>query len=104
MSPDGRNPLSRSASNSYPTMPGAIVADVPAASDASGVFRQKRSRPSSEDTVSGSAPQQLPMKIVPVRAFSGRPPSPGGLNRASRQVPVQTLGDGSIHAFASVFL
>ena len=33
---------------------------------------------------------ELTMKMVPVSAFSGRPPSAGGLNRGSRQVPVQT--------------
>ena len=33
---------------------------------------------------------ELTLKIVPVSAFSGRPPSAGGLNRGSRQVPVQT--------------
>ena len=36
---------------------------------------------------------QLTMNSVPVSAFSGRPPSAGGLKRGSRQVPVQT-GDG----------
>ena len=34
----------------------------------------------------------LTMKIVPVSAFSGRPPSAGGLKRGSRQVPVQVGG------------
>ena len=45
------------------------------------------------------------MKIVPVRAFSGRPPSAGGLKRGSRQVPVQVGGSwGSIFALACVSL
>ena len=36
-----------------------------------------------------STAQQLTREDLPVSAFSGRPPSPGGLNRGSRQVPVQ---------------
>src|SRR5215217_6562120 len=43
------------------------------------------------------------MKRVPVRAFSGLPPSAGGLKRGSRQVPVQA-GVGSILALAWVSL
>jgi hypothetical protein len=34
------------------------------------------------------------MKIVPVKAFSGRPASPGGLKRGSRQMQVQIGGSG----------
>src|SRR5215210_2549669 len=52
------------------------------------VLRQNRSWPSVPSTVM-SVVQQLTANIVPVSAFSGRPPSPGGLNRGSRQVPVQ---------------
>src|SRR3984893_12035087 len=45
------------------------------------------------------------MKIVPASAFSGLPPSAGGLKRASRQVPVQVGGSaGSITALACVSL
>ena len=43
------------------------------------------------------------MYNVPVSAFSGRPPSDGGLKRGSRHVPVQ-LGLGSIFALAYVSL
>src|SRR5258708_5954769 len=32
------------------------------------------------------------MKIVPVRLFSGRPPSAGGLKRGSRHRPVHVVG------------
>ena len=45
----------------------------------------------------------LTVKIVPVRAFSGRPPSEGGLKRGSRHVPVHA-GSGSIFASARVSL
>ena len=41
----------------------------------------------------------LTMKMVPVSAFSGRPPSDGGLKRGSRHVPVHA-GLGSILASA----
>ena len=52
-----------------------------------------------------SVVQQLTVKIVPVRLFSGPPPSPGGLNRGSRQVPVQVAAPaGSILALAWVSL
>src|SRR5687767_6063960 len=47
--------------------------------------------------------QQFTVKIVPVSAFSGRPPSEGGLKRLSRHVPVQ-VGVGSILALACVSL
>ena len=36
--------------------------------------------------------QHCTVKMVPVSAFSGRPPSVGGLKRGSRQVPVQRRG------------
>src|SRR3954470_10915898 len=62
-------------------------------------------RPCSADTFSASSRQQLTVKIVPVRAFSGRPPSAGGLKRGSRQVPVHTLGPaGSVFALSCVSL
>ncbi len=45
------------------------------------------------------------IKSVPVSAFSGRPPSAGGLNRSSRQVPVQVGGsNGSSGHYSSVSL
>jgi hypothetical protein len=43
-------------------------------------------------------------KIWPIRASSGRPPSEGGLKRASRQVPVQIGLVVSILAPSSVSL
>ena len=64
----------------------------------------KNPAPNRDEIVKGSAAQQLPMKIVPLTAFSGRPPSAGGLKRASRHVPVQTFGSGSIFALAWVSL
>ena len=50
-----------------------------------------------------SVVQQLTVKMVPVKAFSGRPPSFGGLNRGSRQVPVQAVV-GSMVSLAWVSL
>src|SRR6185295_7653087 len=47
--------------------------------------------------------QHCTVKIVPVSAFSGRPPSAGGLKRGSRHVPVQ-LEVGSMSALACVSL
>src|SRR5437773_8927108 len=47
----------------------------------------------------------LTVKIVPDSAFSGRPPSAGGLKRGSRHVPVHVGGSaGSILTFACVSL
>ena len=66
------------------------------------VFLQNRSLPFSAGTVIAYV-QQLTVKIVPVRPFSGRPPSAGGLKRLSRQVPVHS-GLGSIFALACVSL
>jgi len=53
--------------------------------------------------VSTAAVQQFTMNSVPLSAFSGRPPSAGGLKRGSRQVPVHK-GLGSILALACVSL
>src|SRR5437764_4216227 len=48
---------------------------------------------------------ELTVKIVPVNAFSGRPPSAGGLNRGSRHVPVHVGGSaGSSTRLSSVSL
>jgi hypothetical protein len=55
------------------------------------VLRQKRILPSAAGTVSGAS-TSLTMYAVPVRPFSGRPPSAGGLLVGSRQVPVQVGG------------
>ena len=53
------------------------------------VFRQNRIRPSAAGTVIASFRTESTMYNVPDTWFSGRPPSAGGLNRGSRQVPVQ---------------
>ena len=76
----------------------------PAAWVATVVFRQSRILPSAAGTWRFTVPE-LTLKIVPVMPFSGRPPSAGGLNRGSRQVPVQVGGSaGSITALACVSL
>ena len=68
------------------------------------MLRQNRIFPSAAGTVIATVPE-LTLKMVPVSAFSGRPPSAGGLNRGSRQVPVQVGGScGSITALACVSL
>ena len=65
------------------------------------VFRQNRSFPSAAGTLIARVPA-LTVKMVPVSAFSGRPPSEGGLNRGSRQVPVH--GVSSTFALSLVSL
>ena len=68
------------------------------------VLRQNRIFPSGSETVIVVVgPGALTENIVPLRAFSGLPPSAGGLKRGSRHVPVQSA-DGSIFAFACVSL
>ncbi len=65
--------------------------------------RQNRYRPWLAGTVGGEIVviRDVP---VPVRPFSGcAPPTPGGLKRGSRQVPVHSE-DGSIFPFAQVSL
>src|SRR5688572_15254054 len=101
MRPAGRKPLSRSSSHSYVRTLAARVVDC----TPSPVLRQKRSLPSSAGTVicAGGELPSLTVKICPDNAFSGRPPSLGGLNRGSRHVPVQA-GLGSILALACVSL
>src|SRR5947207_2174075 len=91
--PGGRNPLSASSSHSYPSvpMPGPSVTLAPGASAATGVLRQIRRLLYCEGTLMSVVPL-LTTKNWPVTAFSGRPPSPGGLNRGSRQVPVHVAG------------
>ena len=83
------------------SLPMVVVA--PVARDATRVSRQKRIFPSAAPTRMSMA-QQLALKIVPVSAFSGRPPSPGGLNRGSRHVPVHVGAAGSMTLFAWVSL
>ena len=81
------------------------VAVPPAASVAMLVLRQNRILPSAAGTWMASVRSPFTMKMVPVSAFSGRPPSAGGLNRGSRQVPVQVGGScGSMTALACVSL
>ena len=58
---------------------------------ATAVFRQNRSLLYCAGTVMSVVPE-LTMKSCPVSAFCGRPPSAGGLNRGSCQVPVQVGG------------
>ena len=101
--PPGWTPFSGASSHSYPRRPAVKVAVWPGASAATLVLRQKRRLPSTSVTVIGSVRVPLTMKSVPVSAFSGRPPSAGGLKRGSRQVPVH-VGVGSIFAFACVSL
>src|SRR5437667_11663545 len=103
--PAGRNPLSASTSHSEPSTPAGSVATCPGAKDAMLVFLQKRILPSAWGTVMASLRTEFTQKTVPVSAFSGRPPSAGGLKRGSRQVPVQVGGSaGSITLSAFVSL
>ena len=106
-SPAGRVALSGASSHSYPSVPSLRVAVWPGACEAMLVLRQMRILPSAAGTSIAEVPE-LTLNIVPVTAFSGRPPSAGGLKRGSRQVPVHTLGSpggpGSILAFAWVSL
>src|SRR5215470_14556784 len=114
INPAGRTPLSRSSSNSYPRTPPANTPDpdtlgtsAPPPLAAIDVLRQKRIAAAAAGTVmlGNCAWQHWVVKIVPVRAFSGRPPSAGGLKRGSRPVPVQVGGScGSITALACVSL
>src|SRR5437899_11278300 len=69
------------------------------------VFLQKRILPSAWGTVMASLRTEFTQKTVPVSAFSGLPPSAGGLKRGSRQVPVQVGGScGSRTRLSSVSL
>src|SRR5215471_1242264 len=102
--PGGRDPLSRSSSHSAPRTPVGNVAVWPAESDATAVLRQNRIFPSADGTSMGSLRIPFTVKIDPLTAFSGRPPSAGGLKRGSRHVPVHTVGSGSIFALACVSL
>ena len=69
------------------------------------VFLQKRILPSAWGTVMESLRTSFTRKLVPLNAFSGRPPSAGGLKRESRHMPVQMGGSaGSMTLFANVSL
>jgi hypothetical protein len=73
------------------------VADWPAGVVATLVLRQKRIRLLAAGTTRFWSLPEFTMKIVPDSAFSGRPPSAGGLKRGSRHVPVHVGGSaGSI--------
>src|SRR5437868_2104574 len=103
--PAGREPLSASTPHSKPREPGAIDRVELPDRDAAAVFRQKRSPANREVSDTVSVRVALTMKILPLSAFSGRPPSAGGLNRRSRQVPVHVGGSaGSMTALACVSL
>src|SRR5688572_16183284 len=80
------------------------VADAPAARVAMLVWRHRRILPSADGTTIDVVLPSLTRNNCPVRPCSGRPPSLGGLNRASRQVPVQVVAAGSIIASAWVSL
>src|SRR5689334_25371248 len=47
---------------------------------------------------------ELTMKSCPVRAFSGRPPSPGGLKRGSRHEPVHATGSVGASRCVSLYV
>ena len=66
------------------------------------VPRQSRSLPSTLETVMGRS-VLFDMYAVPVKAFSGRPPFEGGLNRGSRHVPVHSV-EGSDFSLSHVSL
>ena len=68
------------------------------------VLRQKR-RFAYCAVMTGVVEPRLTVKIVPPSWFSGLPPSPGGLKRGSRQVPVHVGGScGSSTLLSSVSL
>ncbi len=73
------------------------MAEVPAARSATLVLRQKRILPSTDGTVIPVVAPSFTVKMVPVKAFSGRSPSAGGVPLGSRQVPVHTfVGSGLV--------
>src|SRR5262245_31116752 len=105
--PVGWEPFSRSSSHSYPSDSDVSAVD-PVVSAATRVLRQKRWLAIEAGTVMAALPE-FTVQIWPVSAFSGRPPSAGGLKRGSRQVPVQIglpapSSAGSIFRAASVSL
>ena len=72
-------------------LPDRAWSTVPEARLATRVFRQNRSLLYVDGTAMSVVPA-LTMNNWPVSAFCGFPPSAGGLNRGSRQVPVQVGG------------
>ena len=82
---------------------GASCAELPAASVAREVLRHSRDFPSAALTVIGRS-VKLDTYMVPVKAFSGRPPPlAGAAYRGSRHVPVHPVL-GSILPLAQVSL
>src|SRR6476660_2631776 len=103
ISPWGRQPLSWSSSHSQPSVLGARVAVWPGWSDAMEVSRQKRWWAYCAGTWIAEFDAWAVPNMVPVSAFSGGPASDGGLNRVSRQSPVQSwLGSIFRPAFDSL--
>src|SRR3954469_26043503 len=87
--------------------PDCFGSSTPPPAAAMGELRQNRSADASAGTTMfGNCPwQHWAVKMVPVSAFSGRPPSAGGLKRGSRHVPVHIDPPaGSILSFAWVSL
>src|SRR3954465_2078346 len=87
--------------------PDCFGSSTPPPAAAMGELRQNRSADASAGTTMfGNCPwQHCVVKIVSVSAFSGRPPSAGGLKRGSRHVPVHVgASAGSMTAFACVSL
>src|SRR5437773_12565817 len=86
-------------------MPAVSVVLLPFARFATRVFRQNGCVLYVLETRIVALTQQLTVKMVPLNAVSGRPPSAGGLKRGSRHVPVHVGGSsGSIGWFACVSL
>jgi len=74
---------------------------------ASIALAQQASVPQIEEIIVTAQKRTQSLQEVPVAvsAFSGLPPSPGGLNRGSRHVPVHVGGSaGSMTALACVSL
>ena len=68
------------------------------------MLRQNRSLLYCAGTVMSAVPEST-IPYCPVTAFSGLPPSAGGLKRGSRQVPVHVGGScGSVGALKCVSL
>ena len=95
-SPAGRDPLSRSSSHSYPSVPvlGLRVSVWLEVRFATAVLRQKRRGAYLPGTLMSEVPPLI-VKNWPVSAFCGFPPSVGGLKRGSAQVPVHVGVMGS---------
>ena len=82
-------------------MPEPNVTVWPADNDATAVFRHMRSLEYRAGTWMSVVPA-FTTKYWPVRAFSGRPPSAGGLKRGSRHVPVHDTGSVTASKWVSL--